>query len=578
MPDVRPTPDDDSLGSEEQRPAPPAMPGEAPADAEPRAASPESPRPVPGNDDVRPAIVEKNKPNAESESTAQKESDNEQTDGKLPSFDDFGERMLALERARDAQANIDTRPPDDEAVTFRSVTVAEIYAGQAVGSLTTAIAEIDWINSYEPILDRITEAQKGHRYSRGVFWLVEGRRMGSLLRHGRTTLPVGVDRIYGEYYVLGPSIVAVILTFVLADDEAKRIDAVLRDDAQSMLDRYRRPIFSVKTVRDIKRERIRTIRDAVVRRCLTWLKDRMPGTLSAINEGFGPPTCALISLAVGKPFDTRAGYMTLLDVDSAFFVEKFVGRDFLFLIHLLGRAADGWMVAAFNEAEAVGSGWVVNVKFAPELFHEEISSLMIADGLNAALRSFGPRLGDIRTDLNRLDIDKPAGTRVIELRNRLLGLSREVSTVCGDVTVLLDDAGTIWADFSPLVRIKLNADTSGTAEITADTTRRQLRVIIENLQAQEVELRELIIVTSGAMNETRSLNLTNTLNRLTLVLVALTIAVLAVAIVQLVRTPSGTAPQSPTSTAGSRTASPAPRPSPSPSGSASKTKALGLQG
>jgi hypothetical protein len=46
--------------------------------------------------------------------------------------------------------------------------------------------------------------------------------------------------------VLGPSIVAVVLTFVLADDEAKGLDAALRAEAESRLDLLGPTNFSVR--------------------------------------------------------------------------------------------------------------------------------------------------------------------------------------------------------------------------------------------------------------------------------------------------------------------------------------------
>ena len=69
------------------------------------------------------------------------------------------------------------------------------------------------------------------------------------------------------------------------------------------------------------------------------------------------------------------------------------------------------MVAAFNEADAVGSGWFRDPGAAPEVFHEAISSLMIAEGLNAALLSFQPRLRDVRADLNQLDFNNATGSQ-----------------------------------------------------------------------------------------------------------------------------------------------------------------------
>jgi hypothetical protein len=252
--------------------------------------------------EVRPESAEKDKPDAESESTAQKESGHDETDCKPRTWsDDFGEGMLALERRlerrRDAEANIDTRPPVGEAVSFRSVTVAEIYAGQEIGSLTSALAAIEWTNFDEPLLDQIAEARSRFQYSRWVFWLISDTSPSELGGYGRTSLPSGIDRIYSECYVLGPSIVAVVLTFVLADDEAKRLDLALRDVAESRLDLLGPTNLSVKTVRDIKRERIRRIQDEVVRRCRSWLKDTMPGTLSATQEGLGH--CPKVSGVMG---------------------------------------------------------------------------------------------------------------------------------------------------------------------------------------------------------------------------------------------------------------------------------------
>ena len=158
------------MGSDEQRSAQPAKPGETPVDTEHSTSSPESSAPASSNGEVSPESAEKDKPDAESESTAQKESDHDETDSKPRTWsDDFGEGMLALERRRDAEANIDTRPPVGEAVSFRSVTVAEIYAGQAIDSLTSALAAIEWTNFDEPLLDQIAEARRGFQYSKVGF-------------------------------------------------------------------------------------------------------------------------------------------------------------------------------------------------------------------------------------------------------------------------------------------------------------------------------------------------------------------------------------------------------------------------
>jgi hypothetical protein len=178
---------------------------------------------------------------------------------------------------------------------------------------------------------------------------------------------------------------------------------------------------------------------------------------------------------------------------------------------------------------------------------------------------------------------------VIGLRDQLLGLSREISTVCGEVTVFVDDALMVWADFSPLVPVRPVGDSAPSLEITADRKRQQLRTVIQSLQSQEADLRELTLVTSQSMSETRNLelqtqvlSLTNTLNGLTKWLIVLTIVLVGLGVatlaVQLANTPSVTVhvTVTPAPQVGSHPASATPQPSPIPTSSASKTKALGL--
>lgn len=61
--------------------------------------------------------------------------------------------------------------PNDEIITFRSVTLAEVYIGQAADSLTTALGTIECANFRRPIMDDIAEARQGDRYLWGTFRL-----------------------------------------------------------------------------------------------------------------------------------------------------------------------------------------------------------------------------------------------------------------------------------------------------------------------------------------------------------------------------------------------------------------------
>ncbi len=254
--------------------------------------------------------------------------------------------------------------------------------------------------------------------------------------------------------------------------------------------------------------------------------------------------------------------MSLLSLKLLYFAQKFVSLDSLFLTYPLGSPRDNELIAAFNEPEALGSSWLPDIGAAPEVFHEAISSLMIAEGLNAVLLSFESRMRDVRTDLSQLDLDKAAGSQIVALRNRLLGVSREVSIVCRDVTVLVDDAARIWRDLLPLAWLQPTSGTAEPTETTADAKRRQLRRLMESLQTHETGLRDLILVTSQSINETRNLALANTLKWLTIALALLTAALVFLGVVQAVHPATVTVNVTPMAPAGSPTPGPTSSPAP----------------
>ena len=453
-----------------------------------------------------------------------------------------GGGLLELERARDAQNNATTRLPDGEAITFRSMTVVEMYAGQAVEQLVAGLEGLDWVNTDEPVVDRIRDAQKGYVYSAGVFWIVPPTSSGGPpLSHARAQLPAGVSRIYSEYDVLGPSLVALVLTFVLAAAEATSIDVAIRADAESRLDRVGRSSVSIRTVRDVKKERVRAAREEVRKRCQDWITVTFPGTLSAVEEGLGPPTCALISLKQGRPFGTHAEYLTLVDLVNDLYADRLVSPDCLYLAYPVDISPSNRMTGAFNEGDARSQQWLDDVEEAPERFHEAISSLVIADGIYAVLCSYEPKLRDVRTSLNRLDFEKVTGPEVITLRSRLFGISRDVATVSREVSVVVSDHGGIWTDLRPTVPIRPSGSPSATADASAEAKRRRLRAEVASLQSEDANLRELILVTASSTSEVmgldlqnKVLNLTNKLNGLTTWLIILTVVLVILGVATIV--------------------------------------------
>ena len=161
------------------------------------------------------------------------------------------------------------------------------------------------------------------------------------------------------------------------------------------------------------------------------------------------------------------------------------------------------------------------------------------EALEGVLRSFESRMRDIRSNLEKLDFDRATESQVVGLRNRLLGMSRDIAIFCGDLTVVVDGAVMIWADYPLLVPVNPTQSSPPTAESTADVTRTNLRSLMTNLQAQETGLRELVLITSQSINDAQNMQLqqkvlalTGRLNWLTIVLVMLTGALVYLAVAQ----------------------------------------------
>ena len=72
--------------------------------------------------------------------------------------------------------------------------------------------------------------------------------------YGKASLPDGIQRIIGRLHVLGPSMVALVLTFALADSETGRVDAALRDGARPEM-----KLGGVKKIYQIKYEHIQLL-------------------------------------------------------------------------------------------------------------------------------------------------------------------------------------------------------------------------------------------------------------------------------------------------------------------------------
>lgn len=294
--------------------------------------------------------------------------------------------------------------------------------------------------------------------------------------------------------------------------------------------------------------------DDVGQRCATWLQGWAPGTLG-VGDGIGVPLCSLISVVKGTLCETRAitdppppAYLRLLGLASSFNARKFGRPDYMFLVPRSSQRRREY-IAAFNEEEAAKT--YADVSVTPDILHREIFRYMAVLALEGILDSFESRMRATRATLASLDFgpvaESPTCSEKIQrawdtvlrwfhikgsvaspteqLRNQLLGLSRDIAVVCGDIKGAIDDTTwtSLWGDYPLIVSVDPNQPSSPT-RYPAEVPRKVLIEAIASIKGREAELRELVLVTNQAVSEDQDKKTQRSLNRLTVWLVFFTVA------------------------------------------------------
>lgn len=462
------------------------------------------------------------------------------------------ERMLALYAAKHEQSNRESRPPDDEHVTFRSVTLAEVYIGPEIDGLSAALRRTEWFNVGEQFADEIARSRQADSpYDSEFLLLSSPNSHWTMQGYGKADLPRGIHRIVGQLFVLGPSMVALVLTFALSEPEAGRLEKALRKEATAELEHSGTPQVWVRTVNRIKDERAQAVLDEVGGCCLSWLKTWAPGALTK-GDGLSVPLCSLISLTWVTPFQVQGGPLVLLDLQNSYNAVRFADPGYLFLKPRQPRKRYREFIAAFNEKEAFnekdGVASYLDLSAAPEMAGRALFSFMIVNGLESALSLFESRMRATRSDLASFNFDTtaeslpiwgkmqrslhskpPAESPAAGLRNRLLKLSRDIAVVSGDIKGVLnpDTFVSLWADY-PLLQPVVPSHPAPPAQDPAEAPRKNIADFMANLKVQDAELRELVLVASQAVSEAQDRHTQKTLNVLTRWLVIFTVLLVVI--------------------------------------------------
>jgi hypothetical protein len=445
-------------------------------------------------------------------------------------------------------------------VTFRSVTLAEVYYAGKADELTEKLRTIRWTGTGEQFAEQITIARRDDAAYNSEFLLRSAASSHPAMRgYGETALPTGIERIVGQVHVLGPSLVIVVLTFVLEHNQAIRLEEELRSQVSAeelALQSAPRNVFRVKY------KRVEKVLDDVAGRCQDWLKNWVSGTLAG-SDGRHVPACSLISLAVGQPFETPGDYMRLLNMSAeASGAMRFAQPGYMFLIDLGARKRRRNLAASFNEQQA--SEIYPDLEVQPEYLHRHLHRYMAVLALEGVLDWFEARMRITRSALAGVSLGNGREMGAAALRDKLLGLSRDIAVACGDIKGAANDrtAASLWAGY-PLLRTAASGEPLGDPLDPGAVPRTNLGEAIRDLRSQETELRELVLVTSQAASDAQNAKTTSRLNKLTIWLVALTIILVGLGGVTLV--------QSLTDNSGSGSGDVSPSSSPAPAHTANHT-------
>jgi hypothetical protein len=427
------------------------------------------------------------------------------------------------------QRNAQTAPPGGERVTFRSVTLAEVYYARQADQLTERLRAIRWVGADERYAEQVVIARRDDTAYNSEFLLMPGPSPSPLASsYGVTDPPAGVDQIVGQVRVLGPSLVAVVLTFALGHDQAVRLDGALRAPVGDDPGAHSRA--ALRGVYAAKQEHVQRALDDVAGRCQDWLGRWAPGVLTG-GDGRRVPACTLISLAEGQPFQADDDYLRLLGMHAgAGGAMRLARPDYMFLRDLGARKRRRDFAASFNEREAADS-WP-GVDAQPEFLHESLHPFMTVLALEGVLDWFGARMRGARSGLAELSVGDGQGAGVSALRDDLLGLSRDIAVACGDIKGAADDRtpASLWADY-PLLQAADSGEPLSDSRDPGATARANLGEVIRDLRSQEAELRELVLVTSQAASDAQNARTAGSLRTLTIWLVVFTIALVALAAV-----------------------------------------------
>ena len=221
--------------------------------------------------------------------------------------------LLVYLRGEDPEANARTTPPQDESIDLCCAWAVEFYTPAHMDRLVGKFRDLGWDTEYnrDPMMNPVNWLNGLRRFQSGGAWL----NIGSLhppdsrstfgISRRTSELPTDIEYANAWMYSVTPSLISIVVCFVLNEDRSGMFDRSLRADRQTFPTQaasgtqYHEPWKQ-------KSDEIGDLRERVSSELQTWFSANLPGLFSSGLLDGNIPTCELVTLQEGSPFPSLA--------------------------------------------------------------------------------------------------------------------------------------------------------------------------------------------------------------------------------------------------------------------------------
>lgn len=442
---------------------------------------------------------------------------------------------------RDAQENERTCPPADEQIEFHSIWMVEVFPPSLSGRLGEALRDLPSGGIYrEPEEDLAEEVARARRHPLGGRWWNLGVYDNATLKPrpggGRIELSPSVDHLFLTMYVLAPSLTCVVGQFVLGDEAAMRIDALLRARYETQAIRRRDGSVPTLTPLFAKRELVSAELDRLHNECKAFFSKRLPGKFCEGLLDNHLPTLYFMTLDKLRPFtdEARVDYLDPLGVDMGHAALTSTELPGLRLSQQTGvkRRPHTFFLAGkrdelFPGDQELGGHGRGRQGFTIAL-HMRLNRFVALWGLDRTLLGYEIAFGGLRDSFSSVH---PVSTR--KNLAALAGVERTIASLGGDAQSVARDSQRLVDDerafsyelvtFEPFQRDMWRLEGTWT-----DFMRREIGASSQRVREAEKSARDLELTRASIISSRTNLALQSSLRWLTIVLVVLTIALVAI--------------------------------------------------